>query len=185
MTSGELMIDLTAAERALFEQIEFDASTLPHDHAVVRENSERACQLTQLLIARKDAIPSHRVRYFTDPDYNVGGRGSSRQQVFERNGTRGEAIFRHPHFLTHLRYFICGPDLPSGVVAAFRREVEACHGHVTSGDILPLAKFARQQARVHRLDPRSTCEEFFKLGLEYGLGPDWAVFLRRQVQTIR
>lgn len=41
-------------------------------------------------------------------EYFPGGRGRSRADVFEKNGTRGEAIFRHPHFLTYLRYFLYG-----------------------------------------------------------------------------
>ncbi|MCG8512079.1 MAG: hypothetical protein MI741_22920 [Rhodospirillales bacterium] len=182
---SDFTIVLTAPERQLVEKIEFNAATLAHDRKAIQENGERACQLMEFLIAREEAIPAHRVSYFTDPDYNIGGRNFSWKQTFERNGTQVYAIFRHPHFLPFLRYFIFGPDLPSGVLTAFRREVEACHGPITSGDVLPLAKFARQQARANQLDPRTACEEFFKLGLEYGLGPDWAAVLRRQVRTIR
>ena len=64
----------------------------------VQRNGEAVCALMKSLIARK-VIPELRVKWFTDPAYFPGGRGKSRQQVFERNGCRGEDIFRHPHFL--------------------------------------------------------------------------------------
>jgi len=46
-----------------------------------------------------------------DPAYFVCGHGLSHLQVFEKNGTRGDDVFRHPHFVKYLRYFLYGPDL--------------------------------------------------------------------------
>lgn len=65
-------------------------------------------------------------------------------------------------------YEHAGPSLPHSVLAAFAAKVEEC-GTITSGDIVPLAKLARDQARLHRLDPRGSCEEFCKLALEHGI----------------
>lgn len=130
---NQLAIALTPDEQGLASQINFDALALrgPDD---VRRNGAIVSALIRPLIARK-AIPEARVRYFNDPEYFVGGRGSSRRQMFERNGTWGEEIFYHPHFLEYLRYFLNGPDLPRQVIDAFREEVARC-GNVTSSDVV-------------------------------------------------
>lgn len=182
MSHSTFTIDLNAAEQDLLREIELDALAL-QGHEAVRRNCDLAAQLMELLIAR-NAIPSHRVSYFTDPDYYVGGRGSSRQQIFERNGTSGRDIFRHPHFLAHLRYFLHGPDLPAPVIAAFADRIEDC-GPVTSGDIQPLSQLARELTRRHRLEPRKAAEEFFRLALEHGLSPGQARPIRDSVQAVR
>jgi len=61
--------------------------------------------LTESLLER-GAIPEVRLLYFTDPERNPGGRGKSRQQVFENNGISGTEIYAHGNFLKFLEYFI-------------------------------------------------------------------------------
>lgn len=172
---GNFTIELTAQERALADQIEFEALNLK-DHIHAEANAELAVELMRSLTAR-DAIPEQRRKYFGDPSYNPGGRGSSRKQIFERNGCRGEAILRHPHFLAYLRYFMHGADLPAGVAAEFRAAVEEC-GMVTSSDIVPLGRKARALARQLGLDPHDAREEFFKLALDCGLSSSTATMIR-------
>jgi hypothetical protein len=75
---------LTQAERELLATISFD---LLDGYEAVQRNGEAVCALMKSLIARK-VIPELRVKWFTDPAYFPGGRGRSRQQVFERNGCR-------------------------------------------------------------------------------------------------
>lgn len=162
--------------------MQFDPLAL-RDHQAFRANAELAHQLTTLLLERK-AIPKQRLRYFTDPDYNPGGRGSSRQDVFERNGPSGDALLRHPHFLRFLRYFIHGADLPSPIVTVFAKAVEDC-GPITSGDIAPLSATARQLARAHGLDPKRAAEEFYKFCLDLDLGSGDAASIRSSVQQVR
>lgn len=180
MSTSPFKLALTEEEEALLPRVTLDALAVPGPDAV-RENGERAAELTAMLLERK-AIPEHRVRYFTDPDYYIGGRGSSRKQLFERN-TSGPAMLRHPHFLDYLRYFIYGPNLPQGVMESFRDSVEAC-GYVTSGDIAPLAKEARTLTRNHGLDSYTAAEEFFKLALELDLSPSQARPIRDSVKKI-
>jgi hypothetical protein len=175
-------IQLTEKERALFVQIGLDALAL-RDHIHAHQNGEFVAELMGMLIERK-AIPEHRVRWFADADYNVGGRGTSRKERFERSGTRGPEIFRHPHFLEYLRYFIQGPDLPPAVLESFAEKIDEC-GQVTSSDIVPICKHARQLARSHLSNPRAAADEFFKLALEHGLGPGRATMVRKDVMTIR
>ena len=181
--SNAFQVPLTPDERALLDRIELDASRLEgHEHW--KANAGLVVTLFHSL-AERGGIPEHRRKCFTDPRYSVGRRRTSVLEDFERNGTRGEEIIRHPHFLNYLRYFLFGPDLPAPVIAAFQREVDECHGHITSSDITKLSAAARRIARAHRLEPSSASEEFFKLGLEHGLSPDYSQFLRNQVRAIR
>lgn len=163
-------------------RIDFDSSPMRHDADVARVNGEVACELMKSLIGRK-AIPEARIRFFTDPQLNVGGRGSSRRQIFEKHGTSGDAIFRHPHFLKYLRYFLFGPDLPAAVIEGFQEKVALCQP-VTSGDIDTFVEYARQQTRLHRLDAGTAAEEFYKLALECGLHVE-ARIIRDAVKRLR
>lgn len=175
------MIDLTETEQALLSEIELEALSLT-DHVHTKRNGELATSLIKELVAR-GGIPEHRLKYFTDPAYNAGGRGASRHDEFERNGCRGDEINRHPHFLKYLRYFIHGPDLPESVISAFHDKVKAC-GHVTSGDIIPLGKAARELARSAGLTGREARDEFFKLALECGLGTSIGAAIRQAVSRV-
>jgi hypothetical protein len=182
MTAGS--IELTVEERALVAQIDFDpTSSRRSEPGYWNAVGEAALRLMKSLIAR-NAIPEVRMRYFSDADFNVGGRGRSRAQTFEKNGTRGEAIFRHPHFLKYLHYFLYGPDLPPQVIDAFRDKI-ADIGFVTSSDIIPLGAFGRQMARANRLDAGHAAEEFFKLALDCGFELYEARSIRDSVKTAR
>lgn len=161
-------IELTAEEKEILAQIDFHPESFErHDPDYWRAVGDAALRLMKSLIAR-EAIPKVRTRYFTDPEFNIGGRSRSRAQVFEKNGTRGEDIFRHSHFLKYLRYFLYGPELPIQAIQAFQEKIAAC-GPVTSGDILPLGQYAKQLTRENALDPQDAAEEFFKLAIESDL----------------
>jgi hypothetical protein len=182
MSGSTYTIPLNAQEQELLHQIAFDVKTrTPYEERLAIFG--RAGELTERLLER-NAIPVHRLDWFRKPEHFIGGHGSSREQWFKRNAQPGTGIFRHPHFLKYLHYFIYGPDLPERVMSAFVAEVED-RGMITSGDILPLAKSARQQARTHGLDAKSACEEFYKLALEHGLDADDARTIRDQVRTAR
>ena len=153
---GTLSIELSGEEQALLESISFEHSRTT-GYKEVRRNGEADCALALSLMER-DAIPEPRKKYFLEQGHNPEGRGKSRMQIFEKNGTTGKDILRHPHFLPYLWYFLYGADLPPSVLAAFREEVAAC-GMVTSGDIGPLGECARRLTKAHSLDagegPRS------------------------------
>ena len=177
-------IELMVEEKALLGRVDFaPASNEKHDPEHWNAVGEAALGLMESLIARK-AIPDVRSKYFTDPDFNVGGRGRSRAQIFEKSGTHGEAIFRHPHFLKYLHYFLYGPDLPPAVIEAFRQKI-AVMGPVTSSDIVPLGAFARQLVRNRRLRGDDPAEEFFKLALDCGLELYEARSIRDSVKAAR
>jgi hypothetical protein len=69
-------VELTAEEKALYESICWDVNELvKRDDRF--EHFERLGQLAESLLER-EAVPRHRLDYFTKPDMNVGGHGKSR-----------------------------------------------------------------------------------------------------------
>jgi hypothetical protein len=180
---GTRAVELTESENALIARIDFKPSLSPHDYEAVLANSEAPLALAKSLLARK-AIPEPRRRWFEDSACNIGGRGDSRQDAFAKKGIRGDDMFRHPHFRKYLRYFVYGPDLPATVLDGFAEKVSGC-GTVTSGDIIPLGEYAKQQTRAHGLDGGRAAEEFYKLALECGLDEYEARSIRHAVKTAR
>lgn len=176
-------IELTQAERKLWDKIYFVPPTGGVDHDKLRASIEPAFQLTCSLMERK-AIPKVRLRYFADPELNVGGHGKSHMQVFERNGCRGDDIFLHPHFHPYLRYFVMGPDLPSSTIAAFTRLADRC-GMITSGDCEAFCGMARSQVRACSLPKHYAADEIFKLSLELGLGDGMSRVVRDSVMQMK
>jgi hypothetical protein len=174
-------VSLTPDEQALFDTIELDWDALDHEGFI--RNGERVVALMKSLLARK-GIPEVRVKYFTDPAYRTGRMKGSHRDIFHRNGHTDDSMMRHAHFLDFLRYFVCGPNLPASALKAFRHKAAAC-GTITSDDVIPLAKFARREARERGLTPHDACEEYFKLALDCGMWVDYAFTVRDQVKTIK
>ncbi|MDP2818436.1 MAG: hypothetical protein Q8O29_09205 [Polaromonas sp.] len=139
--------------------------------------------LSESLLKRR-ATPEVRPSYFTDPERNSGGRGKSRQQIFENNGTAGAEILAHPNFWRYLQYFIYGPNLPSSVVAKFK-ETASFSGYLTGGDVNDLTPQARAVVRSARLNPHEAADEFHKLVLECGATPSSAEIIRNSVRSVR
>jgi hypothetical protein len=133
---------------------------------------------------KRGAIPKVRLLYFTDPERNPGGRGKSRQDVFERNGTSGPEILAHPNFMKYLEYFVCGPSLPLEVIAEFK-EAARFSGHLTGGDVDDLIPKARTAVRLAQLAPYEASDEFHKLVLECGAMPSSAESIRNAVRSIK
>lgn len=172
-------IILTNEEQALFLSIRFNWKK--HDEL---RCSLEPMRLLALSLFERSAVPEIRIAYFTEPDFNPGGRDKSREEIFESNGTSGEEILRHPNFLKHLEYFLCGPNLPSVAIDTFKRAA-LCSGYLTGGDINDLAPFARSCVRSNGLDPHVAADEFFKLAVECGAGPSYADILLRSVRAIK
>ena len=171
-------IVLTDEEEVLLAQINFHPKNDNRLHEILKISCAAAAPLADSILSRK-AVPEIRRRYFTDPDLNIGLK-KSRKEVFEANGTKGEAILRHPHFLPYLEYFIYGPQLPDKVIGEF--------WHLASGldvEQNELRKLARNMTRQFELNSREACEEFFKLALECGMSVDGARSVRDAVKTVR
>lgn len=179
-----LAIELNENEKDLVSRIDFDPSGRSQNRDSWRQAADAMADLMRSLLER-NAIPEPRKKYFTDPAYNVGGHGLSRLQIFEKNGTRGDAIFKHGNFVKYLRYFLFGPDLPNNVIEGFQKKVTDCGTPFTSGDSLTVADFARQLTRSHGLAGPQAAEEFYKLSLDCGLDSDDARTIRDSVQKVR
>jgi len=176
MRQPDIVLDVD--EQALAQQL----PTLLCDHDTWMRGQPAMTALAERLLDRK-AIPPVRVRYFADPECNPGGRGKSREDVFEKNGTCGDDILRHPHFLAYLEYFLCGPDLPREIIERFREATKG--GYFSGSDWLDLHPIARAAVREYGLNPFEASEEFFKLALECG-APAWSAdSLRKTVRAIR
>lgn len=160
-------IELTREEKALCEGLIFDQAELSGRSDLADQNGKCACQLMKLLLAR-EAIPESRLKYFTDPDYRRGYPRGSRQQLFERNKTFGDAIYQHANFLVHLRYFLSGANLPQQVIDDFGGKILSC-GHIGPSDALDLAKYAKSLVRRWRLSPQERAEGFYQLALDCGV----------------
>lgn len=160
-------VELTADEQELYNSICWNLAVLSNQSYEHRKAVFTAMgKLARLLLDRR-AIPKVRIDYFTDPEFNIGGHGKSRKQIFEKNGKRGQAFLEHPDFMKHLRYFIHGPDLPPDTVREFCRIIDEDHG--TSGMVLDQLKaFVRKEVREKRMEPSEAAEEFFKLAHEVG-----------------
>jgi len=172
-------IELTTQERQLFDQIRFGSNR----HDEIRASIMPMVGLCESLFKR-GAIPEVRLRYFTDSERNPGGRGKSRRDVFERNGTSGPEIFAHPNFMKFLEYFVCGPNLPSEVIAEFKK-ASKFSGYLTRGDVVELIPKARAAVRLASLEPLSASEEFHKLVMECGASASTAESIRSAVRAIR
>jgi len=158
-------VELTDEESKLNEQIPYSPD--PSGNWTQIANAMES--LFKSLIER-NAIPEIRLRIFTDPKY-AETRNKSPKQIFESNGTCGDEIYRHPHFIKHLRYFINGPDLPEAVINGFCKILNDDAG--TSGEILDqLHRFVRSCVREYGLDRHSAASNFFKLAIELEIDHD-------------
>jgi hypothetical protein len=175
-------IELTQEEKELAQEIEFEQEEV-FRHRLGVDNGILAHKIMIALISR-NGIPQQRERYFCDPEYNTGGRGRSRKEIFERNGTIGEDIFRHGNFLKHLHYFLFGASLPDALIDEFSEAIESC-GNVTSGDIENLRRKARDLTRRFRLNSHDAANEFFKLSIDCCIGPSYAASIANAVKQVR
>jgi hypothetical protein len=150
-------VELTPEEIDLFKTMEADFSK-------DRGYSGEAASLLMNSLGKRMAIPKARIRYFTAP--YPGGRGKSYQDVF-KSGSYRSNIFKAPHFVEYLRYFIHGPALPPATIEGFRKILIEDLG--TSGMIMDqLCAFARAEVRRLKLDRTTAKDEFWKLAQEVG-----------------
>lgn len=171
-------VQLTTNERELLAQVHFDWLHVDE----LRASLAPAAALATALLAR-GAIPNVRLLYFTDPDRNPGSR-KSRQAIFESNGTSGDGILQHPHFLPYLRYFINGPRLPVDVVRAVEEAVERW-SYISGEDVQEFVAIATAAVRNYQLNPKEAGEEFHKLALECGADPSYALLIRKSIRGMR
>lgn len=99
-------------------------------------------------------------------------------------GNKGSDIYTHPHFIPYLRYFLFGAELPAGLIAEFEQTVGDPQ-YVTSSDVVPISRAARELTRRHQIDRADAPEEFFKLCLDIGLSLNFASAVMQSVKQVR
>lgn len=163
-------IELTEEESVLLKEISFSS----HEYDVLRQSCKNAGNLTLLLLERK-VIPKIRIKYFTNPKYNIGRRGKSRQEVFESNGTTGKDILFHGNFLKYLKYFIYGPDLPKAAIQIVCNNI----------DPEDYPTLTRGIVRDNMLNPKESAEEFYKLFIECDNISFYASNVRKSIMAMK
>src|SRR3546814_11675553 len=98
MTQSPFTIDLTSEENDFVNAIQFDPRNTLGDTKSFHANGDLVIRLTERLLKRK-AIPTQRLTFFSDPDYHVAVRGSSRQEYVLRQVRHPVKIVRHGHFM--------------------------------------------------------------------------------------
>ena len=178
-------IKLTEEEAGILSKIDLRSNHHNHDEgrAAYLGNKELIPALLTLLGSR-GAVPEMRLKYWTDPKYQMSRTKGSRKDLLESNGWRGDELYTSPYFIEHLRYFLFGAELPDAVIVEF----EAMVGNpewVTSSDIVPIGKTARDLTRKNHLDKHTAPGEFFKLCLDMGLSLYTAQSVMESVKKAR
>ena len=184
MTSLKYHIVLTEEESGLVDEITFE---LPYPgypdlyRRIKLENEEPILKLLYSLYNR-EAIPKQRIKYWENPEYNIGFN-ISRLTQFKQNSCKGNIDpYVHLDFLSYLQYFLYGPDLPDSVIENFEHLVEY-------GLQRNLFKDTRKLIRNHRLvytkETRSDiAEEFFKLCFEMHYRMPFARLIRDNIMRM-
>ena len=174
------IISLKPNEKELLGQITFDFSR--HNDEILHTSCKAAASLANSLLTR-EAIPDIRIRFFINPEFNIGTQ-KSRLQVFESSGVTGHAIFKDPRFLDYLRYFIYGPSLPDQVIVEFCN-LAYPYEYISGGEIEDLREMARSLTREHNLISKNVACEFFKLAIECRINVYSAQSIKNAVRTLR
>ena len=172
-------VDLTEDETEILNGIELDQTALDHE-----QYKRQAPLILELLrsLAERNAIPEIRLKYWLDPEHQIGRLKASHKGLFERNGRQGDEIYTHPHFLKYLRFFLFGAQLPARAIAEFE-EVVGNPEWVSSGDITDISKGTRAIVRKYGLQDED--EEFYWLALDVGLSQWFAKSVRDAVKQVR
>ena len=174
------MVSLNPGEQKLLGQITFG---LGHGNdEVLKKSCETASVLATLLLQR-EAIPEIRVRFFIDPEFNIGAK-KSRLQVFESDGITDHAVFSNLRFLEYLHYFIYGPKLSEQVINEFSN-IAYPYEYISGGEIKDLRELVISLVYEYKLNPRDVACEFFKLALECGMDVYFAQSIKNTVSAIK
>ncbi len=171
-------IELTDDENTLLSDIELEQSNL--DHERYKRQVTLVLQLLKSL-RKRGAIPATRWQYWSEPEYQMGRLKTSYKGLFERNGRRGDEIYTHPHFLSYLRYFLFGAQLPEQVITEFE-VVVGDPGWVSSSDMTKIVKGTRRIVRKYGL--HEAYEEFHRLALDVGLTQGYAKEIFNAVKQV-
>jgi hypothetical protein len=180
-------IHLSPEEIGLYKRIEFDLRDFSIHREYSKDSQGAARELILSLVNRK-VIPKFRLQFMNNPDHNFDSKVRINKQSRWKNlKDRFENIddyFKSREFLRYLYYFIHGPDLRQSSINNFLIAVMSIHGDITSGDIGPLSDIAIRETKSTRMDKFKASDEFYKLGLECGMGM-YSGLIRERIRKIR
>lgn len=163
-------IELTSQEEKFLSEINFDYSyqELRDNYSIYVENSKKLF----LSLLDRDAIPEIRLKYFTDPEFNIGQTKKSKEEAFENNLTQGESVYDHHDFIKYLDYIIFGSKIPNSIQSRFLEIID--DEILTSGELVTrLTSFTRTKAKQLNWSRFKIADQFYKLALDcnvdYGL----------------
>ncbi len=174
-----MTIQLEPEEQKLWEAIKSFAW-----HQGEYEESNRMLQnqreLTKMLLSR-NGIPPQRLAYFLNPDFNPGGRNKSRKEIFESNGTRGDAILKDGNFTKHLKFMIDGPSLAQGLI----NEATELYANTIFKDDFPDVFYSRMINRTYiktlGYHKSEFADQIFNLLIDLGVSPSEATRVKRKI----
>ena len=173
-------IELTEEETKLFDSAQ--SCNIENNFEDNQKSLNSSLQLTELLIARK-AIPINRLKYFTHSEFQHGGIKMSRKEVFESNGTKGKAIFKHPHFIKYLIYFINGANVSNDIYEVSKASIENTSFQDDAiSNIFAYLKFTKSIPK-DKANRNNFANEIFKLVVDLGFEPDLCINIRKKIMT--
>jgi hypothetical protein len=174
-------VDLNDQELSLWNQISNYQFKLG-DHEENDKQSNLQKQLTHSILKRK-IIPPRRLAFFTDPELRAGHGNGSWQEIFESNGTRGDEIFEHPHFLPFLKYFISGAELTTELKQGAQHLYEKTAFKQDYPDLLYTLATQRKYLPINKWEMNNYAEEIYKLLLDFNVPSYNAKTIRTKVMS--
>ena len=173
-------IQLTIEEKELYNSVQ--NINIRNSGEENRKALDDTLKLTDMLIKRK-AIPENRIFDLTKKEFQFGRTKKSRKEVFEFNGTKGKAIFRHPNFIEFLHYFINGANVDNDIkdfaIASIRNSsfeddaIRELYAFIKNNKFIPKAKN----------DKNEFADEIFKLSVDVGFSPVYCLQIRKNIMN--
>jgi hypothetical protein len=175
-------IELNAQETEWVNTLGTFEISLSEDYEKRISKLETADLLARSLLSRS-VIPEVRFNYFTKPEYNLSNPKKSHEEIFESNGTKGEEILSHPHFLSYLKYFIYGAELPGSLKSELAALKE---NHSYDDDFTEeAAPIIKKYFKSFGSERTAFAEEVFKLCLDLNVPLAYGKLLRDKVMSWR
>lgn len=175
-------LELNSSEKTLYKKALECSPLKPF------ETNQEALQALRVLtksLIKSNKIPPSRFKYFHSPEYNISTPKASREEWFVRNGTIGEAIYGHAHFIPHVRYFVEGANLSDSIKKKAEEMIVKAHyksdgckeffSYLKAGQLIPKDLESRNKFS----------DEVFKLAIDADCDLLTAIRLRNSVKNKR
>lgn len=160
-----IKIELTSEEENLFETAQRLNS---YNEFHINSRAIHAAHGMMLLLFKRDGIPDNLINFFIEPKYQIGGLKKSRKAIFESNGTSGNDIFKHPHFIKCLIFFVNSANICKELYEFSIDAMKRNHFQGEARDeIIDMIK-TKYSKYSNKEQGRKFGEEVFKLAVDVG-----------------